>query len=345
MELFPSPEALAKASVDEVNAAWAGLGFYGRARRLHEGAKYVVEQHGGEVPSDLQELLRIPGVGPYTAGAIRSIAFGERAAVVDGNVIRVFARLRVLEGDSSSPALLKLCWSLAEELVDAGDPGAFNQALMELGATVCTPQAPACDRCPVSSACHAFQQMSKGAISAVTDFPARPSRKQKRLRRLALAAVEVDGSWLLMRRPMTGLLAGQLEFPSVELSAAAEISHKASLSEEEGTEAAAALQDLLSREASLPSVKLTTCDVMPLEHVFSHEHHVMHVFLGKLNRPAQKKPSGNEEKQREVFWMTPQDAKSAGATSGLRKVFDALASLQPTLAKRQKTSLHQATID
>lgn len=155
MTSFPTPAALAAASADAVNAAWAGLGYYRRARLLHEGAAAVVARHGGAVPSTAAALLELPGVGDYTAGAIASIAFGESAAIVDGNVARVLARLRALPVPAAAPALRKAAWRLSQELVPprGASPGDFNEALMELGATVCAPRAPKCAQCPVRAQC------------------------------------------------------------------------------------------------------------------------------------------------------------------------------------------------
>ncbi|KAF1315756.1 A/g-specific adenine glycosylase, partial [Globisporangium splendens] len=158
-EKFPTVEALANGSEEDVNALWAGLGYYRRARMLHAGAKYVVENFGGELPSTIEQLLTIPGIGPYTAGAISSIAFGNREPLVDGNVIRVLARLRAIGADPKNKQLIKFSWKAAGELVEECDrPGALNQALMELGATMCTVQNPECSRCPVRSSCLAYEE-------------------------------------------------------------------------------------------------------------------------------------------------------------------------------------------
>jgi A/G-specific adenine glycosylase len=151
MARFPTVEALAASEVDDVLTHWQGLGYYRRARLLREGAIFVA-QHG--LPRNAAEWLAVPSVGRYTAGAIASIALGEAAPLVDGNVERVFARLLGLR--LSGPALHREVWQRAEALVDLTDPGAWNQALMELGATICRPVAPACDRCPISTTCVAY---------------------------------------------------------------------------------------------------------------------------------------------------------------------------------------------
>jgi A/G-specific adenine glycosylase len=199
MAVFPTPAVLAMASSDEVNARWAGLGFYGRARALHKAAKVCVELHDGLVPSQYTQQLNLPGVGPYTAGAITSIAFKQPIAAVDGNVIRVIARLRALEMPAKSPLLSKTVWNLARQLVvpsssssstanadvDAGD---WTQSLMELGATICTPKNPNCTMCPIKIHCHAATLAAGAAIVDVEEiassawiakrFPAPPIPKK-----------------------------------------------------------------------------------------------------------------------------------------------------------------------
>ena len=155
---FPTLESLAAASEDEVLERWAGLGYYSRARNLHKAAREIAAKHGGRFPSDRDAVLDLPGVGRYTAGAILSIAFGRREPLVDGNVVRVFSRLFGLRGRAKDPAFQASLWPKAESLVPAKAPGDWNQALMELGATVCTPDSPACGACPVAKRCAAFEK-------------------------------------------------------------------------------------------------------------------------------------------------------------------------------------------
>ena len=154
MRRFPTVRALAKASEDEVLALWSGLGYYRRARMLHQAAQLLITEWDGEMPRTAAKLLKLPGIGAYTAAAIASIAFNQRIAVVDGNVERVLCRLQGLEGSAKTNAhLRKEINSLASELVDPLRPGDFNQAMMELGATVCLPRNPACTSCPIVSQC------------------------------------------------------------------------------------------------------------------------------------------------------------------------------------------------
>jgi len=150
---FPTVSALASATPQDVIAEWSGLGYYRRARMLQEGARQVQEQHRGSLPRTQADLLRIKGFGPYTSGAVASIAFGEAAPLVDGNVARVFARHQGIRLPIKSSPAVKTCWALAAEWMPRARPGDWNQALMELGATVCTPRAPRCDVCPWSKTC------------------------------------------------------------------------------------------------------------------------------------------------------------------------------------------------
>ena len=155
---FPDVGALARASENEVLRAWAGLGYYARARNLRKAAREIVRDHGGIFPDDYDRALGLPGIGRYSAGAILSIAFGKPYPVLDGNVMRVFSRLYAIKRNIKDPATLRIMWSLAEKLVPRQRPGDWNQALMELGATVCLPQKPDCGACPISSYCVAFKR-------------------------------------------------------------------------------------------------------------------------------------------------------------------------------------------
>ncbi|XP_070564071.1 adenine DNA glycosylase-like [Ptychodera flava] len=162
MKKWPTLQDLARANLEEVNEMWSGLGYYSRGRRLHEGAQKVVNEMDGEMPTTAETLLKLlPGVGKYTAGAIASIAFNEVTGVVDGNVIRVLSRARAIGADSTSQHVIDALWSLANKLVDPNRPGDFNQAMMELGATVCTPKTPQCSECPLKSYCRAYAKVEK----------------------------------------------------------------------------------------------------------------------------------------------------------------------------------------
>lgn len=210
LERFPTPRHLAEASVDAVLQSWAGLGYYRRARALWLAAREVTDRHAGRVPDDEASLRRLPGVGPYTAGAVLSIAYGAPLPVVDGNVARVLGRYFALPGDLRSGAGARGVWERARSLVPVDRPGDFNQALMELGATVCVPTAPRCAACPIAGGCEAYRR------GEVDRFPARSPKKAPAVVRL-FAIVGRDGdAVLLARRRQGGLFGGLWEPPMVE---------------------------------------------------------------------------------------------------------------------------------
>jgi A/G-specific adenine glycosylase len=208
LQRFPSVAILATASDDEVTAAWSGLGYYRRARMLRDGAVDVMSRFRGRIPKDPARLMTIAGIGRYTAGAIASIAYNRPAAIVDGNVARVAARVFGIEAPLGSPALMRDAWMRAEELVAAcGSPRDFNQGLMELGALICTPRNPSCTRCPLRRRCDAF------ATGRVEQLPRPKEKTATREMRIALYLVTgVDGR-LLMRRESGPLMRGMFHLP------------------------------------------------------------------------------------------------------------------------------------
>ncbi|WP_233104140.1 A/G-specific adenine glycosylase [Haliangium ochraceum] len=268
---FPTIATLAEAPLDDVLAQWSGLGYYSRARNLHRGAQEVMQRFGGRVPASVEELRTLPGVGPYTAGAIASIAFALPAPLVDGNVARVLARLYAIEGDIKASATMRALWRLAGELVPAEAPGDFNQGLMELGATVCTPTRPTCLLCPLSDHCRAR------ASGREHELPRMPARK--RPEELALLAadalwIERRGRLLLARRRPEGLFGGLWELPQLERAAE--------------TTAASAPPDAAALRALLdPAVAV--CGAEPVaEHrqVLSHRRLHIRVFVAALDSEA-----------------------------------------------------------
>ncbi len=212
LERFPSLASLARAREADVLTAWAGLGYYRRARQLREAARMVMREHGGRVPSEPAAFARLPGVGRYTAGAVLSIAFGRSLPVLDGNVARVLSRWGALRVSLREPRGARGLWALADELVPARRPGDWNQALMELGATLCTPRAPRCGECPVRRGCRAL------ALGRVAEFPPVPARRAGEKVRRAVVLIERRGRMLVARRE-GALLAGLWEPPGVELAA------------------------------------------------------------------------------------------------------------------------------
>ena len=210
---FPTLETLADAEPDELMQRWAGLGYYGRARNLQAAARKVVREHGGRIPDEPDALRELPGVGRYTAGALASIAFDRPAAIVDGNVARVLARLLDLDLDVTSPAGQRLLWGEAEALVAGPSPGDLNQALMELGALVCTPGAPRCEACPVRGACR-----GRAAGRAAT-LPIKAAKVAPREVEAVAVLLRRGARVLAVRRPPRGLLGGLWELPGGELAA------------------------------------------------------------------------------------------------------------------------------
>jgi len=204
---WPDVAALAAASEDDILKAWAGLGYYSRARNLKKCADAVVAKHGGQFPETAAGLRDLPGIGDYTSAAIAAIAFNEPAAVVDGNVERVIARLHAIE--TPLPEAKKNIRRLKQALTPAGRPGDFAQAMMDLGATLCTPRRPACLHCPLRDGCRALEEGDPER------FPVKPPKKPKPVRRgAAYVLTDCDGAILLEKRGDSGLLAGMTQVPT-----------------------------------------------------------------------------------------------------------------------------------
>jgi A/G-specific adenine glycosylase len=208
MACFPTVASLAAATFDEVTAAWSGLGYYRRARMLRDGAVDVMTRFGGELPRTIDALTSIAGIGRYTAGAIASIAYKQHAPIVDGNVARLVARLFAIEAPLASPALMREAWLRAEALVASSkSPRDFNQGLMELGALICTPRNPSCDRCPLRRQCAAFIN------GRVDDLPRPKAKMATRELRIPLYLVTDRAGRVLMRRESGQLMRGMFHLP------------------------------------------------------------------------------------------------------------------------------------
>ena len=211
MERFPTVTALAAAAEQEVLKTWEGLGYYSRARNLHRAAQLVVEKYGGVIPADLDTLRSLPGVGRYTAGAIASIAFNLDEPALDGNIRRVLARIFDVSEPARSPAGEKILWDLAARNLPPGRAGDFNQALMDLGATICTPRSPACLICPVMELCQAR------ALGIQEERPVLEQKAPVPHYLVAAAIIRQEGKVLIALRPPHGLLGGLWEFPGGKL--------------------------------------------------------------------------------------------------------------------------------
>lgn len=218
MERFPTVEALAVAPEEEVLKYWEGLGYYSRARNLQAAVREVQERYGGRVPDTLAEISSLSGVGPYTAGAVLSIAYNVPLPAVDGNVFRVLSRLFLIEEDVAKPAARKKFESLAEFLIPPGEASDFNQSLMEFGATICIPKHPRCPSCPLQTLCKAYAEgMQEDLPIKAKKKPPRPLDILTGIVRSGYAGLDRNGERvLIVRRPPEGLLAGLWEFPSFE---------------------------------------------------------------------------------------------------------------------------------
>ena len=252
---FPTVAALADAPGEDVLAEWAGLGYYRRARALHQGARVVRDRHGGNVPSEPAELRALPGVGAYTAGAVASIAFGRAAPAVDVNATRVLARL--FDAAAPAPAALE---RIAAALIPDERPGEFNVALMELGATVCGIRAPACGQCPLARWCLA---RSRGTAA---ERPAPRPRPRVRTYRVGTAVIaRSDGRLLVARRPEAGLLGGMWELPGAV----------AGTRESAAAAARRVARALLGTRARLPR---SPREIARVDHAYSHRRHAYRAF-------------------------------------------------------------------
>ncbi len=270
---FPTLAALARARPADVLAAWAGLGYYRRARHLHEAARAVVREHGGRVPGDATAFGALPGVGRYTTAAVLSICFDRPLAVLDGNVARVLSRLDAAPAAIRDPRGARWLWARAQSLVPMRRPGDWNQAMMELGATVCTPRSPRCAVCPLRRHCRAR------ALGRVAEFPPPVRRRATETVRRAVALIERRGR-VLMERREGALLAGLWEPPGVELA--------------NGAPAAPALRAALARRG-LRARLAATGDL--LRHTITHRAISVEVWRGA--------PLGATPRSARLRWVDP----------------------------------------
>jgi A/G-specific adenine glycosylase len=408
MKSFPTIYDLAQATEEKVNAHWAGLGFYRRARLLHQGAKFVVQERNGEMPTTPEELSKLPGVGPYTAAAIASIAYNVCVPVVDGNVCRVLSRLTGIANHIKHPLFKdKLGWNLAADIVKSGDgatPGLVNQALMELGATFCAPTGSGIDDRDPLKEYYMSTKLGRAVLSAKRDrtnkddivqcmdsltsvsnaeeccrlcdrdgiltvfrklqesitestsvddaskvghsvFPMDPPKSNKREEDLAMAVLSVCDSnnnsvrYLMVKRPSTGLLAGQWEFPNVCIqtrNSKERTKSKSTLNPSTKASRQRALtkylmEELLSNHsncdiAAAISKTSRKADRQPLEHIFSHVRHLM--WLETVHLQASLKPDSvlewTSSSGRPVRWMDSVDMEQVGITSGVKKILKAV---------------------
>lgn len=279
LQLWPQVQALAGAGLDDVLRAWAGLGYYARARNLHKCAGIVAAEFDGRFPEDETSLKALPGIGDYTAAAISAIAFGRPANVVDGNVQRVIARLRIVA--APLPAARNEISELAGEIAPQSRPGDYAQALMDLGATVCTAKSPDCGHCPWGDSCQAH------AAGRAEEYPRRAAKRPKPVRRGIAYWIERDNRVLLERRPDHGLLGGMLCFPGSAWT-----------------------------ETDIGSGADKGAPLLPGEvrHTFTHFHLILRISAGHTEIPPSEQ-AGRSEK-----WVRISDLEQVGLPSVMRKV-------------------------
>jgi len=262
LDRFPTIESLAEASIDDVLKIWEGLGYYRRAHNLHCAARFIAEYHGGSIPSSVADLRALPGIGPYTAGAIASIAFGLDEPVLDGNVIRVLARLFLVAGDTSKARARRDLLALAKDLVPAGQASVFNQALMDLGACICRPRSPSCVACPIASFCDAHH------IGEETRFPEKPLRKEVPHRDIVAGIIwdaeplSSGAGILIAKRHADDMLGGLWEFPGGHVEA--------------GESFEGALQRELREELAIEIDRIEP--FMDVDHAYTHFRMTLHCF-------------------------------------------------------------------
>lgn len=212
MELFPTIEALASADEDQLLKVWEGLGYYSRARNLKAAAQQIVSEYGGKMPETITEISSLKGIGPYTAGAIGSIAFGLPEPAIDGNVMRVVSRLFCIEEDIAKAKSRQVFDDAMRKIISHEEPGEFNQALMDLGSSICTPTSPNCEICPLKNYCLAYQEERQ------TEFPVKTKKLKPKDVYYITGVIEEQEKFLLIQRPEKGLLANMWHFPLQEVT-------------------------------------------------------------------------------------------------------------------------------
>jgi A/G-specific adenine glycosylase len=273
MMRFPDIETLAKADAQEVLSYWEGLGYYSRARNLHKAARMIMEEMEGELPQTTKELQQLPGIGPYTGGAIASIAFEEDVPAVDGNIRRVLSRIFNVSEPARSTEGEKIIWNLAKQHLPKGKASEYNQALMDLGATICTPKEPMCAICPVSGDCLAFK------LGVQEERPVKLPRKKIPRHIVTAAVIQRDGYVLLAQRHNDRLLGGLWEFPGGTLE-----------------EQDADLGDCLRREIE-EELGVNVTVGMPFgkyKHAYTHFKITLHAFLCELSPGEEPQPLASQ---------------------------------------------------
>jgi len=294
MERFPSLGELAAAPLDDVLQHWSGLGYYARARNLHKAARAVVEEHGGDLPQELEALCALPGIGRSTAGAILSLACGQVQPILDGNVKRVLCRYHGVEGWAGTTDVLRRLWTLAESHTPEGDAGPYTQAMMDLGATLCTRARPACERCPLAGDCVALRDDRQRELPASKPRRALPERET-----WFLMLCDAQGRVLLERRPPTGIWGGLWSLPEAATRAEAD--------------------DWLRREGGADVV---WSPMAALTHTFSHFRLNIRPLLA-----ARQTPACDGVKDRPRVWYKPGQSPPGGIAAPVAQLVESLSEI------------------
>ncbi len=295
MDRFPTVEALAAAPEDDVLQHWAGLGYYARARNLHKAAQEVVAEHGGEFPRSVDALAALPGIGRSTAGAIASISMGIAAPILDGNVKRVLARLHAVEGWPGLPKVADRLWQIAEQYTPAERTGAYTQAMMDLGATLCTRSKPACGICPFSDICEARIQGRQA------EFPHSKEKKTLPEKSTWMLLLQSGDDLLLYKRPQTGIWGGLWSLPEFGGS-----------------------DDIASVLALDGTTRIVQWQEWPaFRHTFSHYHLDIHPVQVQLDRRPDRILEGGVAGAGQV-WYNGQQIRDLGLAAPVRKLIDQL---------------------
>ncbi len=289
LKSFPTLESLAEAKEERVLEEWSGLGYYARARNLRAAARAIRDEHGGMIPRSREAVESLPGVGPYTAGALLSFAHDAPEALVDGNVIRVLSRIYGITGDVKDPATLKTIWALARTLTPPRGARRYNSALMDLGATVCRPSKPDCPACPFRRLCWARRRGRE------EELPTSGRKGSKKNMILHAGLIRCGGRWALLRRPPRGLYSGLWEFPAVERPSNAS-----------SAEVELSLGDLLKTPVRLKR------RLPPVAHTLSHREILLHPWLGETSSE-----SGTR-------WFSADRIRGMAISSLTRKLLDLL---------------------
>lgn len=297
LSAFPMVYDLAAAPMDRVLKMWEGLGYYARARHLHEAAKVIVAQFGGKLPSSFEEMLSLPGIGKSTAGAILTIAFGQRHPILDGNVRRVLCRYFSIEQDPKSKEVEQDLWHHSEGLLPNRKADLYTQAIMDLGATICLPAAPKCPECPVSEGCRGLQNGLQDRL------PLRVSRKKIPHYDHLAGVLLHEEKILIRRRPLNGLLAGLWEFPGGRVE------------RDRSDPYPLQLEEMLAKE-TYHEVKISS-GWLRVKHVFTHFRMTLHVFTGRVKKLPPHPPA-------ELKWIDPDDLREYPFSSAHQKIVSKL---------------------